>query len=132
MRELPILGNPDMAKLKLAKAATGLAFLVVPVKWRDDSFDRFLAWGVRPDHFADYAYVDDETSSDGLTAALRWVLTDEENPRANTVTKSLREIFGEGLRELDSVDILKEKQSKVSFSHALKLHEKGDSGDYRY
>lgn len=128
-RDLPIYGQADIQKLKAAKASLSFSDLLKPVIATVSTNARILAWGVEPHWLSDYAYVTDETSLDGLTAALGWVLTDEENPRATTVLSTLQKILGEDLRELDSVDMLAEKKSRVKFSEALKLHEPGDSRD---
>lgn len=130
-RDLPIYGNPDMSKLKSAKASLGLSYLTRPVIATASTNGRILAWGVEPPWLADYAYASDETSPDGLTAALRWVLGLNDDPRAVTILGTLTNIFGFGVRELDKVDVDVENRanalSRVSFR--LKLEENGDSYD---
>lgn len=131
-KELPIFGDPDMARLKAAKASLGLDYLVQPVHVDGSTtFTRFLAWGREPSGIGDYAYVSDETSPDGLTAALRWVLGLTDDPRAVTVIGTLTKVFGFGVREVDNYELVAENRAnalnRVSFN--LKLDEKGDSYD---
>lgn len=132
IRDLPIYGNADMGKLKAAKERLDLPFLVRPVKADASTSGRVLAYGVRYPWLGDVAPVGDETSLDGLTAALSYVLGLNDDPRAITILGTLTEVFGFGVKELDSHDLVEENRRKalgrVSFN--LKLDEKGDSRDY--
>lgn len=133
MRDLYIYGSPDMERLKSAKASLGLPYLVQPIRVSGSTtFARFLAWGDKPPGLGDYAYVTDETSPDGLTAALRWVLTDEDNPRATTILSTLTNIFGFGVREVDKAQLNQENRTNAlqTVSFKLKLQEKGDSHEW--
>ena len=41
-----------------------------------------------------------EPSVESITNAMRWALGDEDDPRATTVLKSLKKIFGDGVKEI--------------------------------
>lgn len=130
-RTLLIYGEPDMSRIKEAKASMGLDFLVVPRDAHDGLNGRVLAYGEVPPFLCDYALVGGKTPQEGLVAALKWVLLGGDDPRATPVTKTLSNIFGVPVKELTSEEVVDydrdEKLKKVSFR--LKLQEKGDSRD---
>ena len=92
--------EPDLEKIKAAKLALDLPFKVIPEQAREATTERILAIDVKPYWLCDYALVTDRTSSENLQAALRWVLTEEDHPRATTILDQLTSIFGPGTREI--------------------------------
>jgi hypothetical protein len=108
-RLLPIfaetLSTDDLNRIKEAKAALDVEFLVKPVRALVGSPGRILAIGSKPDFIAfdGYAFIPDTTSK-GLGMALAWVLGDADDPRAITAEKMMKEIFGEETREIDEHD----------------------------
>ena len=138
VRNLYIYGQPDMSRIKEAKASLNLDYLVIPVNlntpaaWDKRQWDRVLAWGVTPSNACDYAPVSDKTSSDGLVAAMRWVLGEvEEDPRAVSASGWLNKILGPGVKEWTSgqVEEYTHSEDLKKVSGRLKLHEPGNSRD---
>jgi hypothetical protein len=132
VRNLYIWGEPEMSKIRDAKQALGVLYLVVP-KDGDEAgvFDRTLAWGDKPRRLCDYALVGPKTPPDGLVAALRWVLEGADDPRATTLTNWLQEILDPEAKELDAVDMedYDKEQNLKKASVRFKLDESGDSRD---
>jgi hypothetical protein len=133
-RYLYISGEPDMAKIREAKAAMNVDYLVIPKNYQErQGFDRVLAWGEKPKYLCDYALVGPKTSSDGLVAALRWVLEGGDDPRATTLEQWLSEIFQDDVKMLDTVDVEEyiKTQNLKKASVRFKLGEAGDSQEGR-
>lgn len=85
--------------LKRAKKRLNLDVLVIPVDAVPGSPGRILALKESPSWLCDHALVKNPTE-ESLAAALEWVLTGKEDPRATTVIKKLTEIFGDGVKEI--------------------------------
>lgn len=86
--------------IKEAKGQINITTLVKPVKALPKSPGRVLAIGEKPDWICEYAYVK-EPSTQSFKEALEWILGIREDPRGVTVIRTLREIFGPGVREID-------------------------------
>jgi hypothetical protein len=94
----------DMAPIREAKAQLNLPFKVKPVPMRNDIDERVLAIGSKPKFLCDYALWSGRTGAAGLTAALAWVLSDEDDPRATTIEDTLRSIMP-GTREIPQEEL---------------------------
>jgi len=136
-RELLIYGKPDMNKIRDAKQALGVPFLVVP-RFLTNNYDsgwgldrRVLAYDATPPFLCDYALIGPKTSQEGLLAALKWVLLGGDDPRVTHVFETLSKWMGTEITELTTEEVSDydrtEKLNKVSFR--LKLNERGDSYD---
>lgn len=104
LRPLPIWWakpptDADWQRIRQAKAALKLDFLVQPGRASAGSPGRILAVGGKPDFVCDYATVAD-TRSAGLQIALNWVLGTHDDPRAVTMPEMLTEIFGKEVKEV--------------------------------
>lgn len=133
-RPLYISGNPDMSRIREAKASMNLDFLVVPKPFTDaSSVDRILAWGAPPKRLCDYALIGPKTSPEGVVAALDWVLLGTEDSRAMTIEKTLTDIFGFGVRELAPDEYREYDKAKnlEKVSLRLKINEPGNSREGR-
>lgn len=100
----PILANPplnadDWGRIRAAKAALDLPFQVKPVPAVPGSPMRILAIGIKPQWAHEGAYVE-STTSPGFAAAVRYVLTGEDDPRGMTIEKWLQGILGPGVKEV--------------------------------
>lgn len=137
-RKLFLYGEPDMPKIKEAKASMNLGFLVVPVfierngeRYFGQGMPRILAWDAEPPFICDYAPVSSKTSSEGLVAALKWCLLGTDDPRAVTLEKNLGRYIP-GVWELtpDGMSAYNGQEALRKISTNLKFVEKGDSRDY--
>lgn len=131
MRLLYIYGEPDLARIREAKALASIDELVKPVYSDFPVTARVLAYDAIPKTLCDHASVGAKTSLEGLAAALKWCLGAEDDPRVQTITKSLENIFGYGVKELDTVDITEENKLRdlKKASVRFKLDQPGDSRD---
>jgi hypothetical protein len=89
----------DLAMLKEAKAKVGTDILIQPVRAVRGSPGRVIALRERPDWICDYAYIPNPNQQ-SMKEALEWALGLREDSRAITVVRTLREIFGDGIKEL--------------------------------
>lgn len=101
-----IIASGDMERIRAAKAALALSFVVQPVPAVPGGPVRVLALRERPNFLCDHALVADPMNPDAMLAALRWVLDDSfVDPRATTRDEMmlpwLRSVLGEGVRELE-------------------------------
>lgn len=97
---LPIHPAPteaQAASIRAAKAALALPFTVQIVAAVPGAGLRVLALGTAPPWLCDYALVTDPAN---LEAALKWVLSDEVDPRASLVIDQLRSVFGTNVTEV--------------------------------
>ena len=90
----------DLELFKKAKSKLSFDGLIQPVRAVAGSPFRVVSLRKHPDFLCDYAFVP-EPSEKSVTAAMGWALGDTDDPRAITVLKSLRKIFGEGVTEVD-------------------------------
>jgi hypothetical protein len=89
----------DLETFKAAKGELSLDYLIQPVRAFSGSPFRIIALKERPDWICDYAFVP-EVSVKSIKSAMQWALSDDDDPRAVTVVKTLKNIFGEGVREV--------------------------------
>lgn len=96
LRPLTIYGDAPMPAVKAAKEQLGLPFKVMPMEAVPGNTTRVLAFEMPP--FAcDYALV---TRPEALPAALSWVLSDKDDPRATMMAGWLSKVLGVGVVEL--------------------------------
>jgi hypothetical protein len=89
----------DLAMLKEAKAKVGTDILIQPVRAVHGSPGRVIALREKPHWICDYAFIPNPNPQ-SMKEALEWALGIKEDGRAITVVRTLREIFGDGVREL--------------------------------
>lgn len=89
----------DLEMLKEAKASIKTDIKMIPVDAVPGSPGRILALRESPPFLCDHALVRNP-SIESLTAALSYCLGLNDDPRATTVLKVLKEVFGEGTREI--------------------------------
>ena len=89
----------DLAMLKAAKEQVVTTSLIKPVKAVPGSPGRIIALCDKPNWICEYAYIPNP-NPDSMKAALEWALGLTEDSRGVTVIKTLREIFGPGVREV--------------------------------
>ena len=89
----------DMEMLKKAKANIKTDIKMIPVDAVPGSPGRILALRESPPFLCDHALVRNPTV-ESLTAALSYCLGLNDDPRATTVLKVLKEAFGEETREI--------------------------------
>lgn len=100
MRPLYIYGNPDMTKLKAAKDALDLPYLLkrTPARPGTPGIEgRVLAFGEIPPFVCAYALV---RSDAGILPALQWALGLVEDRRASTVAHWLSAVMGADVKEI--------------------------------
>lgn len=90
----------DLAILKAAKGMVATTVLIKPVRAVPGSPGRIIALRERPEWLCDYAYIPDPNPH-SMKAALEWALGLTEDPRGITVIRTLKEIFGTGVREVE-------------------------------
>ena len=104
---LPVYPNKpaggDLELIRQAKANIQTDLLIQPVKAVPGSPGRILALRQRPNFICDYAFVQNVTL-ESVTAALEYCLELNDDPRATTVVMMLKEVFGEGLKEIEATD----------------------------
>tara|TARA_B110000483_G_C18146941_1_gene523864 strand:- start:915 stop:1241 length:327 start_codon:yes stop_codon:yes gene_type:complete len=89
----------DLEAFRSAKGELSLDYLIQPVRAFSGSPFRIIAIKEHPDWICDYAFVP-EVSVASIKAAMKWALSDDDDPRAITVLKSLKKVFGEGVKEI--------------------------------
>jgi len=89
----------DLAMLKEAKAKLDTDIMIQPVRAVRGSPGRVIALRERPDWICDYAYISNPNQQ-LMKEALEWALGLTEDSRAFTVVRMLKEIFGDGTKEL--------------------------------
>ncbi len=89
----------DLTAFKAAKDQLDLPYLIQPVRAVPGSPGRVVAIRKRPAFLCDYAFIP-KVKVDSIREALKWALSDEYDPRAVTVVHMLKEIFGEGVKEI--------------------------------
>lgn len=89
----------DLEAFKAAKASMGIDYLIQPLRAVNGSPFRVIALRERPDFICDYALVKNPTEA-SVRSAMDWALGDEVDNRATTVLDMLKEIFGEGVKDL--------------------------------
>jgi hypothetical protein len=89
----------DLEAFRAAKASMGIERLIQPVRAVQGSPFRIIALRERPEFICDYALVKNPTPA-SIRAAMEWALSESSDSRATTVLDMLKEIFGEGIREL--------------------------------
>jgi hypothetical protein len=89
----------DLEAFRAAKASMGIERLIQPVRGVQGSPFRIIALRERPDFICDYDLVKNPTPA-SIQAAMEWALSESPDSRATTVLDMLKEIFGEGIREL--------------------------------
>lgn len=97
---LPVHPPPTEAQvqaIRAAKAALELPFMVQIVPAVPGSA-RVLALDEAPPWLGDHALV---TRSENLPDALRWVLSEDVDPRASLVIDQLRSVFGNEVTEIE-------------------------------
>lgn len=93
------LTNADYGRIRVAKQALGLPFLVQFGKAVAGGSERVLAIGGEPDFLCDYAQIPN-TYSAGLKPALEWVLSNKEDSRAMSMADVLTKWMGAEVREV--------------------------------
>jgi hypothetical protein len=83
--------------IRAAKVALALPFTVQIVAAVPGAGLRVLALGTAPPWLCDYALVTDPAN---LKEALKWVLSDDVDPRASLVIDQLRSVFGLSVNEV--------------------------------
>lgn len=91
--------GPDLELLKQAKASLKSSILIQPVDAVPGSPGRILALREPLPWLADHALVKNPTL-ESVTAALSYCMGLNDDPRATTVIKVLREAFGEETEEV--------------------------------
>jgi hypothetical protein len=94
-----IPSGDELRMLKHAKQSLGIQELVKPVRAVPGSPGRIIAIGETPEWIADYVKVS-ESSFESFKKALMFVLRDAKSDTAKTVLEQLKDIFGEGTREI--------------------------------
>jgi len=89
----------DLRLLKEAKDQVVTTALVKPVKAVPGSPGRIIALREKPTWICEYAYIP-TPNAQSMKAALEWALGIKEDARGVTVIRTLREIFGQGVREV--------------------------------
>jgi len=90
----------DLSLFKSAKDDLFLDYLIQPVPALRGSPFRVIALRTRPEFICDYAFVPNP-SKQSIFNAMEWALGDKDDPRAMTVLKQMKQIFGAGVREVD-------------------------------
>lgn len=101
----------DWGPIKEAKALLELPFKVYPraievaqifgqMMVDPDDHGRILAIGGTPPFICDYALISPRSESAGIQAALSWVLSDDVDTRATSMSDMLSRVFGGGVREI--------------------------------
>lgn len=109
LRPLPILWGQeptgdDWAAVRAAKAATGYKGLVVPRAAVYGSPGAILAVGALPDWLCDFAYIDNTSNHESLTAALNAVLNDPQDPRIGTPEQLLSAWMGVDVKLVEEIE----------------------------
>jgi len=89
----------DLRLLRGAKEQVVTDTLVKPVNAVPGSPGRIIALREKPEWICEYAYIPNPNPA-SMKAALEWALGLTEDARGVTVIKTLREIFGPGVREV--------------------------------
>lgn len=112
--------DPDMARIRAAKEALWLDYVVKPQYAEASIEDRVLAWGSAPSFVCPYALVDPRGTDDELMLALAWVLGEtDECSVAMTVEQVLSVLLGPGVREIP--------QEELDAEAAYQAYERGDA-----
>lgn len=91
----------NMARIREAKEALWIDYLVRPTNASPSIEDRVLAWGSAPPFVVAYALVDPHGSDEQLLEALAWVLHEsDECSVAMSVEQVLDVLMGHGVREV--------------------------------
>lgn len=85
--------------IKQAKARLAIDYMIQPVEAVPGSPGRVLCIGEKLPWLQDHAIVGKPTV-DGFEAALKYVLELNDDPRGVTVLRQLKEVFGDGVREV--------------------------------
>lgn len=93
----------DLALIKEAKASLNYVHLIQPVDAVPGSPGRILALRERPSFLCDHAFVQNVTL-ESVTAALKYCLGLNDDPRGTTIVMMLKETFGEGVVEVEDFD----------------------------
>jgi hypothetical protein len=93
----------DLELFKKAKGQMGIDYLVQPVRGVHGSPGRIIALREEPNWICDYAFVK-APNLESIKAAMTWALGEGDDPRATTVLKTLKDIFGKGVREIAAGD----------------------------
>jgi len=105
LRPLPVYPRKpqgqDLQLLKEAKALLQTSLLIQPVDAVPGSPGRILALRESPNFLCDHALVRNPTV-ESVKAALEYCLGLNDDPRATTVLKMLKETFGEETTEIAS------------------------------
>lgn len=105
----------DMERIKVAKQGLDLPFTVYPRHvTKPNEYERVLAVGSRPPFLTDYALIGPRSDSDGLKAALTYVLGLTDDSRATTILTTLRALLGPEVREI-MPDELAAEQKLVAY-----------------
>jgi hypothetical protein len=90
------------AKARVAKLRSD-DFMVQVVPVTKGFTGKIVAIGKRPDFFCEHYYIE-TPSVESISYALEWLVFDQKHPSANDGTYILREVFGQGVVELDVED----------------------------
>lgn len=103
VRPLPIYPHKPTGQvldmLKQAKDRLNLDYMIQPVEAVPGSPGRILCIGEKLPWLQDHAVVGTHTV-DKFEAALKYVLELNDDPRGVTVLRQLKEVFGDGVREV--------------------------------
>lgn len=105
LRILPIYPAPTDAilrALKSVKQQMAVDYLIKPQKAAQGVSGRILAVGERPNWLAfdGYAWLPNVDNEVSVEAALEWCMG-KEDARATDLTRQLKDIFGDGVKEID-------------------------------
>lgn len=102
----PAASETILSALKIAKQQMAVEYLIKPTRAAQGVSGRILAVGERPNWLAfdGYAWLPNIDNQMSVQAALEWCMG-KEDARATDLTKQLKDIFGEGVKEIDSRQI---------------------------
>jgi len=89
----------DLELFRVAKGELSLDYLIQPVRALYGSPFRVIALRKAPEFLCDYALVK-EPNVASIREAMKWALSEDDDPRATTVVKTLEGIFGRPVTEL--------------------------------
>lgn len=89
----------DLELIKKAKANIKTDIRIQPVDAVPGSPGRVLALRERPNFICEHAFVE-APDEKRIQAALEWILSGNDDSRGTTVTMMLKEVFGEGVKQI--------------------------------
>jgi hypothetical protein len=90
----------DLELIKKAKANIKTDIRIQPVDAVPGSPGRVLALRERPNFICEHAFIE-TPDENNIQAALEWVILGGEDKRGTSVTMMLKEILGDGVKQID-------------------------------